>query len=259
MFSTKFITIVSLALAATASPSPSKRNAVARAASATFPEPPTTTSLDEPMTIKAGESFTPDQEYTRFDRGTKCGGQSEGGDSDAVFLLEDGASISKVVIGADQGEGIHCLGSCTITDVWFEAVCEDAITIKQESGTSTISGGGAKGADDKVIQHNGGGTVRIENYYVEDFGKLYRSCGNCKTMYERHVEISGVTAVSGKLLAGINSNYGDTAKFTSSTASDVKEICEEFEGNDNGDEPTSISTGPSDACIYKEGEDVKEE
>ena len=127
------------------------------------------------MTIKAGESFTPDQEYTRFDRGTKCGGQSEGGDSDAVFLLEDGASLSKVVIGADQGEGIHCLGSCTITDVWFEAVCEDAITIKQESGTSTISGGGAKGADDKVIQHNGGGTVRIENYYVEDFGKLYRS------------------------------------------------------------------------------------
>ena len=72
-------------------------------------------------------------------------------------------------------------------------------------------------------------------------------------MYERHVEISGVTAVSGKLLAGINSNYGDTAKFTSSTASDVKEICEEFEGNDNGDEPTSISTGPSDVsqhCLF---------
>ena len=68
-------------------------------------------------------------------------------------------------------------------------------------------------------------------------------------MYERHVEISGVTAVSGKLLAGINSNYGDTAKFTSSTASDVKEICEEFEGNDNGDEPTSISTGPSDVSL----------
>ena len=68
-------------------------------------------------------------------------------------------------------------------------------------------------------------------------------------MYERHVDISGVTAVSGKLLAGINSNYGDTAKFTSSTASDVKEICEEFEGNDNGDEPTSISTGPSDVSL----------
>ena len=65
-------------------------------------------------------------------------------------------------------------------------------------------------------------------------------------MYERHVEISNIIASDGSSLAGINSNYGDTAKFTSSTASDVKEICEEFEGNDNGDEPTSISTGPSD-------------
>jgi hypothetical protein len=41
--------------------------------------------------------------------------------------------------------------------VWFEDVCEDAITIKQTSGTSTITGGGAKNADDKVVQHNGGG------------------------------------------------------------------------------------------------------
>ena len=69
-------------------------------------------------------------------------------------------------------------------------------------------------------------------------------------MYERHVEISGVTAVSGKLLAGINSNYGDTAKFTSSTASDVKEICEEFEGNSSGKEPKKISSGPSNACKF---------
>lgn len=210
------------------------------------------------MTIKAGESFTPDEEYTRYDRGVSCGGQSEGGDKDAVFILEEGASISKVVIGEDQSEGIHCLGACTINDVWFEAVCEDAITIKQESGTSTISGGGAKGAEDKVVQHNGGGTVRIENYYVEDFGKLYRSCGNCDEMYERHVEISGVTAVSGKVLAGINSNYGDTATFDTSSATDVKTICQEFEGNDTGDEPESISKGPSDFCIYEEGVDVTE-
>ena len=61
----------------------------------------------------------------RFDRGTSCTGQAEGGDSDAVFLLEDGASLSNVVIGADQAEGVHCLGSCTLTNVWFEAVCED--------------------------------------------------------------------------------------------------------------------------------------
>lgn len=33
-------------------------------------------------------------------------------------------------------------------------------------------------------------------------------------MSERTVTISGVTAVSGKSLAGINSNYGDTAAIT---------------------------------------------
>ena len=52
-----------------------------------------------------------------------------------------------------------------------------AITIKQDSGTSTITGGGAKGAEDKVVQHNGGGTVVIDSFCVQDFGKLYRSCG----------------------------------------------------------------------------------
>jgi hypothetical protein len=71
---------------------------------------------------------------------------------------------SNVVIGADQNEGIHCLGPCTIQNVWFEDVCEDAITIKQKSGTSTIVGGGAKGASDKVGQHNGGGQSQSETH-----------------------------------------------------------------------------------------------
>ncbi|KAL1688308.1 polysaccharide lyase family 3 protein [Schizophyllum commune] len=183
----------------------------------------------------------------RFDRGTSCTGQAEGGDSDAVFLLEEGASLSNVVIGADQAEGVHCLGSCTLTNVWFEAVCEDAITIKQDSGTSTITGGGAKGADDKVVQHNGGGTVVIDSFCVQDFGKLYRSCGNCDDMHERHVEISNIIASDGSSLAGINSNYGDTAKIdvASSQIDDVDSICDTYEGNDNGDEPEKLTSNES--------------
>lgn len=39
-------------------------------------------------------------------------------------------------------------------------------------------GGGAYHASDKVVQHNGCGTVNIINFYVNDYGKLYRSCGN---------------------------------------------------------------------------------
>jgi hypothetical protein len=53
--------------------------------------------LDAPMTIAAGESF--DGGNAIFDRGVSCTGQEEGGDSDAVFILEKGATLSNVRIG----------------------------------------------------------------------------------------------------------------------------------------------------------------
>lgn len=127
----------------------------------------------------------------------------------------------------------------------------DALTIKQTSGTSYIIGGGAFKASDKIIQHNGGGTVSIKDFYAEDFGKVYRSCGNCGTQYKRTVTMSGVWAVNGDLLAGINSNYGDTATISGSTcADDVEDICAWYQGNDDGDEPTKLGTGISSYCIY---------
>ena len=95
--------------------------------------------------------------------------------------------------------------------------------------------------------------MTIDGFTVYDFGKLYRSCGNCDEMYERNVKMSNVVAISGKKLAGVNENYGDTATIDSSTcATDVKEICTAYEGNDNGDEPEEVSSGPSDACVYTE-------
>ena len=54
----------------------------------------------------------------------------------------------------------------------------------------TIDTGGAKGATDKVFQHNGPGTMIIRNFCAQDFGKLYRSCGNCSSQYARHVELT---------------------------------------------------------------------
>lgn len=214
-----------------------------------------TSALSAVQTIAAGESF--DGGMVMYDRGVSCTGQDEGGDSDAVFQIEDGGSLSNVIIGPNQIEGVHCQGACTLTNVWWSAVCEDAFTVKnQEAGETTkIVGGGAFGADDKVIQHNGAGTIAISDFTVEDFGKLYRSCGNCDSMYERHVTIDGVTASSGSLLAGINSNYGDTATITNTDTTDVEEICEQFEGNETGDEPTSVGTGADGTyCIY--GSDV---
>ncbi|CAE7145010.1 unnamed protein product [Rhizoctonia solani] len=134
-------------------------------------------------------------------------------------------------------------------NVWFEDVCEDAITIKQTSGQSNIIGGGAKNADDKVVQHNGGGTVKIDSYCVQTFGKLYRSCGNCSTQYKRTVLISQIIGKSGSVLAGINSNYGDIAQFDTSSLSltSVSSICDTYQVNSSGAEPTKLTSNVSNA------------
>lgn len=40
-----------------------------------------------------------------------CQGQTETGESDAMFILENGATISNVLLGPGQAEGIHCRGT----------------------------------------------------------------------------------------------------------------------------------------------------
>ncbi|GAB1522678.1 hypothetical protein RhiTH_005800 [Rhizoctonia solani] len=219
---------------------------VKRAASCTFPSPPKTSSLSKPITVTG----TFDGGNVRFDRGSgACTDQAEGGDADAVFLIQSGGTLQNVVIGANQAEGVHCLGPCNLYNVWFEDVCEDAITIKQTSGQSNIVGGGAKGASDKVVQHNGGGTVKIDSYCVQSFGKLYRSCGNCSTQYKRTVLISQIIGNTGSSLAGINSNYGDVAQINTGSLqlTKVSSICDTYKGNSSGDEPTKLTSNTANS------------
>lgn len=78
--------------------------------------------------VKAGEVFN--GEWAKYDRGSgACSEQSEGKYTDAVFVLYEGATLKNVIIGKDQAEGVHCKGHCTLEFVWFEDVCEDAISI----------------------------------------------------------------------------------------------------------------------------------
>jgi len=224
-------------------------------ASCKFPTAPKTSSLSAPITVKAGQHF--DGGYVRYDRGSgACSGQSEGGSSDAVFVLEKGASISNVIIGANQAEGIHCLeGGCKLNSVWWEDVCEDAFTVKKQAAgdVTTITGGGAKNADDKIIQHNGGGKIVIDGFCAQDFGKLYRSCGNCSSMSKREVEIKNSIVSGGKSICGVNSNYGDVCTLNNIDISSVKETCVTYKGNDSGDEPSKISSGVENASCKISG------
>ncbi|KAJ4403686.1 hypothetical protein N0V91_006386 [Didymella pomorum] len=219
---------------------------IARAATNTqlqtiFPKPSGTTALAAVKTIPAGTSF--DGGMKQWDRSVStCNEQAEGGDADAVFLLQDGATLSNAVIGPNNGEGVHCLGTCTLNNIWWVDVCEDAATFKQSSGTSYVNGGGAKGASDKVLQHNGGGTVAVKNFYAENIGKLYRSCGNCEKQYARKSSFTNIKVVSGKLVAGVNGNEGDSTTIKDSCLIDTK-FCDLYKGVTSG-EPTKTLSGP---------------
>lgn len=58
-----------------------------------------------------------------YDRGRSCFTTVEYPPPEAVFILEAGAKLSNVIIGANQREGIRCKGACTLENVWFRDVC----------------------------------------------------------------------------------------------------------------------------------------
>ncbi|GLW26003.1 pectate lyase [Microbispora amethystogenes] len=189
------------------------------------------------------------------------GGQQEG--QSPIFKLADGAVLKNVVLGSPAADGIHCTGTCTLQNVWWEDVGEDAATFKgtSSSQTMTVDGGGARAASDKVFQHNGPGTMVIKNFQVQNFGKLYRSCGNCSKQYKRNVVIQNVTATTpGKVLAGINTNYGDTTRFSQITivndGSRKVVVCDKYKGVTSG-EPTRIGSGADGVnCLYSSSDIV---
>lgn len=93
--------------------------------------------------------------------------------------------------------------------------------------------------------------------------------------------MSGVWAVDGNLIAGINSNYGDTATISGTCVKSVSNVCTwwvtfsklkickflptpkayyyiqtysepeiRYQGNSNGAEPTKLGSGISSYCKY---------
>ena len=59
-----------------------------------------------------------------FDRGRPCDSDEDTNSQSAVFILKNGATLSNVIIGPNQLEGVHCEGACTLRNVWFRDVCE---------------------------------------------------------------------------------------------------------------------------------------
>ncbi|KAL5342716.1 pectate lyase [Aspergillus crustosus] len=187
-------------------------------------------SLSSPSVISGSQ----DLGNREYDRGRACDTDDDTGSDSAVFILKNGATLSNVIIGKNQLEGVHCEGACTLRNVWFRDVCEDAISALG-TGNVLIEGGGAQEASDKVVQHNGRGTVTIKDFTVVNAGKLYRACGDCTNNGgPRNVNVQNVKAKGVSELIGINSNYGDTANVSGSCGSSVKKVCQEYKGVNKG-------------------------
>jgi hypothetical protein len=65
-------------------------------------------SLPEASIITGSEDFG----NKEFDRGQPCDSDEDTGSDNAVFILQDGASLSNVIIGGD----VHCLGKLMSLD-----------------------------------------------------------------------------------------------------------------------------------------------
>jgi len=249
------VAAVALACVASLANAESMRSEAAAMPTGTWPASKGTVTYSAPYTVKAGTTF--DGGMKTYERSNvKCDGDTESGKSTAVFLVESGATLKNAIIGKNQMEGVHCEQSgCTIQNVWWTDVCEDALSIKggSASSVSKVIGGGARYADDKVIQHNGLGTVQIEGFYAQDFGKLYRSCGTCGSK-QRKVTLTNVYAVNPKVsIVTVNKNNNDQATLTNikiNKSSKSKPVCQWSQASSSG-EPKVLGSGPSGTlCNY---------
>nr|CDP27896.1 Putative Polysaccharide Lyase Family 3 [Podospora anserina S mat+] len=195
-------------------------------------------ALTAPIYVKAGQVY--DGGWRKFDRNpSSCNGQSEGGEKDTAFVVERGGTLRNVIIGKTVGEGVYCKGGgCNLEFIWFEDVCEDAISIKDDrpGDVTNIIGGGAYHASDKVIQHNGCGRVNVSVLRSTPHGTsnsniLGRSSTSMPrtTKCAREVYVEGVTARKGGEVVGITKANGDKATLVN-VCTDAKTPCQNYSG-----------------------------
>ncbi|MFP5391835.1 MAG: pectate lyase [Gammaproteobacteria bacterium] len=249
--------LASLTLASGAHAAPSKR-AVPSC---------TKVSVSSTTTVAAGQTFDGLAKYGKWvclvgSTTNMNGSQSEG--QIPHFILNDGATLKNVVLGdpnlgtgkdlkAGGADGVHCKANCRIENVYWGDIGEDAATLESSApagSTMTIVGGAAYKGADKIFQNNGNKTrISISDFYAEEAGKLYRSCGNCSSQYVRYVTVKGVSLYNVSAGLGVNSSF-DASKLPSLAGQyDVADItdlvtnksastrCIGYVGTSKGNEP----------------------
>eukprot|EP00644_Phytophthora_capsici_P011942 jgi/Phyca11/15237/fgenesh1_pg.PHYCAscaffold_12_\ len=219
------------------------KNTTASVPDGTWPASTGTVLYKKPYIVKAGEVFDGKM-------------KTRGPEGHGVFLVEAGGTLKNAIIGKNQKEGVHCDDhDCTIENVWWDDVCEDALSIKggTASSVTTVTNCGARYAEDKVVQHNGYGTVKIDGFYAQEFGKLYRSCGTCGNI-PRKVTVENVFAIDPLVsVITVNKNNNDQATLkniyvkTTNGKNNVK-VCQWSQASKT---PSNLGDGPSGKlCQY---------
>ncbi|MFT3733470.1 MAG: pectate lyase [Rhodocyclaceae bacterium] len=155
-----------------------------------------------------------------------------------VFILEDGATLKDVIIygGVNGSDGVHCKGSCTIQNVYWEDTCEDAASNLGAGATMTVKNVIIAGAKDKALQHNSKNSLTlVQDSYIADTGKVWRSCGNCTNNGgPRKLTLNNVKIGKADSVAGANGNYGDVVSIRKLQIKGYKSgspaVCVEYKG-----------------------------
>nr|QIC04077.1 pectate lyase 2 [Radopholus similis] len=227
-----------------------------------FPTPKST------QVATATISVTKDTDFgnMRFVAGPKVGGTTENEKDSPILLLSPGVTVSNVIIGSPAAKGIWCQGSCTLKNVWWEAVATHAGNLGSSSSQNSspankyvIQGGRAQNAADKVFIQQGAGTTYISNFYARNVSKLWRSCGDCNKQYNDRRLVLSNSVVQGWVLTvvGGNMNYGDSLSISGlklCSHASIDWLCQGYEGNTNYVASTGTNYKTSAVEEFKPGQ-----
>lgn len=182
------------------------------------------TTVSTTIIVAAGQTFD-GLGQTYIANASTLGDGSQAENQKPIFRLEAGATLKNVIIGTPAADGVHCYGSCNITNVTWQDVGEDALTLKS-AGTVNITGGAAYKAYDKVFQMNAAGTINIKNFKANDIGKLVRQNGGTAYAVSMNVDNCDISAVKDSILRTDSST--STGKITNTRYSGVPTLFKGF-------------------------------
>lgn len=186
-------------------------------------------TLTKPIKVGARQTF--DCKFVKYQRADKsCNLNVERGGDQAVFLLEEGATLKNCILGYSQ-ESVYCLGTCRVENCHWLQICDEAVSFYMPSGQATVSGCSFSNGGNKALQFNGGGTVVVNNSCFSNVDIAYRSCGKKCSVSKRAVVFNNIVINGVNTLAGYNHKDGDTARIVSYSGKANRFMCEVKDSN----------------------------